>query len=482
MSIPFRLKNALGLIPSADSLDAKWEKLIKMRADLNKMENSDELKQFEDLKNLLSSSAFQRKKREIESLNYAGSEEEKQILEHKALLRLGAIKNYQKLAGSDKLIRLQNILTSSALKKYIELQKEVVSNDFIKRKSGLKKKEFIKTPDYLLLKEYNQLKRSSDITFWRKFSRSESYLSYLKTAESKGLKRLGELDKLISEPGFSGRVTYLKDKKKFQKSEEYKRILSFNEMDKSKFMVEYRKLKKAKELDFFDKWSIIFEENFSDKKLNMERWQPENWWGHRLTGTSFSQNDEMQCYNGLKNIELNNNTLSILAKREKVQGTAWNPAVGLVPRQYEYTSSILNSADSFRLENGVVEAKVRFKKDATITTAFSLTGEKPFPQIDLFRSTKNGVGMGILENQGEGTSKYSRIGGLNDQNYHIFRLEISNNHLVWKINGVEVYSCSFRIREPQFFNLLTSLHGAVKEHHLPHRFEVDWIRCFAPKS
>ena len=53
MSIPFRLKCALGLLPTADQLDAKWEKLIKMRDDLNAMERSAELKQFEDLKNLI---------------------------------------------------------------------------------------------------------------------------------------------------------------------------------------------------------------------------------------------------------------------------------------------------------------------------------------------------------------------------------------------------------------------------------------------
>jgi beta-glucanase (GH16 family) len=165
-----------------------------------------------------------------------------------------------------------------------------------------------------------------------------------------------------------------------------------------------------------------------------------------------------------------------------VQGTAWNPTVGLEPKQFDYTSSILNSAGFFRLSKGVVEAKVRFKKDATITSAFSLTGEKPFPQIDLFRSTKSGAGMGIVEKQGEGTSKYVKIGGLNDQNYHIFRLEMTNNQFVWKINGVEVYSCPFQLKEPQFFHLLTSLHGVVNEQHLPHRFEIDWIRCFGQKS
>lgn len=482
MSISFRLKYALGLIPSADALDAKWEKLIKMRDDLGSMENSAELKHFADLKNLISSSSFQQKKREIESVQFSGSEEENLILEHKTLIRSGAIKNYKKLSGSDKLLRLQNILSGSVLKKYVELQKEVESAEFLKRKSDLKKKEFLKTPDYLILKEYTQLRKSSDISFWRKFTRSESYLSYLKTAESKELKHLGELTNMITAPEFTDRVSYMKDKKRFEKSEEYKHILSFNELDKGKFMVEYRKLKRAKELDFFEKWEVSFEENFTDKKLDTERWQPENYLGYKMAGFSFSQKDEMQCYNGLKNIELNNNTLSLWTKREKLHGSAWNSTVGLVPKQYEYSSAILNCANSFRIKEGVLEAKVKFRIDATITSAISLTGERPFRQIDLFRSTKNGVSLGIVEKQDSKSSKYARINGLNDQHYHIFRLEMFHNKLVWKVNGTEVYRTNAHIQEPKFINLLTSLHGVVNEHLLPHRFEIDWIRCFVPKS
>ena len=482
MSIAFRLKYALGLIPTADHLDAKWEKLIKMRDDLNQMENSNELKQYEGLKNLIESSAFKHKKREIESLQYSGSKEEKLILEQKALAKSHLILNYHKISTSSRLERFQMILAGSELKRFFNLQKEVESNDFKIRKAAQSKKLFVKTPDYVVFKEYNQLRKNGDIRFWRKFSQSESYQNYLSTIGSKKLVRLDELSALINSDDFIKRVAYLKDKKRFLKSEEYKSMVSFNELDKSRFMAEYRKLKKTKELDFFKKWEIIMEENFKEKILNSERWQPENWWGVKMAGSSFSQEDEMQCYHGLKNIELSNDTLSLRAKKERAMGTIWNPAVGLIPKQFEYTSAILNSADFFRIKEGVIEAKVRFKKDATITSAFSLTGEKPFPQVDLFRSTKKGVGLGILEKKGAESSKYMKLNGLNDQHYHIFRLELFNNQLVWKINGYEVYRNTTSLKEPLFFNLLTSLHGEVNEHVLPHRFEINWIRCLAKRS
>jgi len=482
MSIAFRLKYALGLIPSTDQLDAKWEKLIKMRDDLNQMEGSPELKQFEDLKNLVASSAFQHHKREIETLQYSGSEEEKLISEYKTLAKSHAIKNFKEISASARLVRLQQILEGSVVNRFLDLQKEVKSSDFKNRKATQKRKVFAKTPDYAVLKEFQQLRKSPDIRFWLKFSNSESYNLYLETVGSRKLRRFEELKEVTTSTEFKNRIAYLQDKKRFLKSDEFKTILSFKEMDNSKFMTDYRKLKKARELDFFEKWAITFEENFSEKVINAERWESENWWGHKMTGSSFSQADEMQCYQGQKNIELNNHTLSIWTRKDKVVGNVWNPAIGLMPKQFVYSSSIINNAGSFRMKEGILEAKVRFKNDATITSAFSLTGEKPFPQIDLFRSTAKGVGMGIIENQGTVSAKYKKLNGLSDKYYHIFRLELFNNQLVWKINGVEVYQNSISLRDPLFFHLLTSLHGTVNEHLLPHQFEIDWIRCFAKKS
>ncbi len=482
MSIVFRYKYALGLIPSADQLDAKWDKLIKMRDNLNRMESSNELRQYQDLKNLIDSKSFQQHKREVESLQYTGSKEESLILELKALAKSFPIRNYHKISMSPNLERLQNILAGSDLRKFLDLQKVVECNDFKIRKASQKRKLFITTPEYVQLNEYVQLRKSIDIRFWRKFSHSESYLSYLKTIGSKELKRFEELVRLTGDTDFKTRVDYLKDKKRYLKSEAYKNSVSFKELDKGKFMSDYRVLKKARQLDFFKKWENIFDEDFSSKELSAKHWQAENWLAFRIAGVSFSQMDEMQCFNGDKNIQLANNTISLLAKREKLIGKVWDSAIGLIPKEFDYSSAILNSADFFRFKEGVLEAKVRFKKDATITSAFSLTGEKPFPQIDFFRSTKNGVGLGILENQGKRSSKYLKIGGLNDEKFHIFTLELTKNELVWKINGSEVFRTTTSIREPLFFNLLTSLHGKVNEHKLPHRFEVEWIRCFSQKS
>jgi hypothetical protein len=472
----------LGSIPSADQLDTRWEKLMKMQQDLYRMENSSELKDYEDLKNLVDSSAFQSEKRKIEGLRFSGSEEEQLQLEYKKLSQSADIRNYKKLAASGKPERLSGILNGSDLKRYLDLQRVVETEDFRIRKSALKKKEFIKSEDYKTFQEYKRLGKSADIRFWYGFTKTESYISYLKTTGSERLSHLEELRRMTSHPDFLERVAFLKDRKRFSKTEEYQSTVKLKELDKSKFMTDYRKIKKARELDFFEKWDILLDEGFANKELNTNFWQPENWWGYRTTGASFSQEGEMQGFNGMKNIQINSNTLSIWAKKEKLEGKVWNPALGLVPKSFDYTSSILNCADSFRVKEGVLEVKARFKRDVTVISSFSLTGTKPYPQVDLFRSTKGGVGMGVVENQSGRSGKYVKLNGLDDSKYHIYGLEIGKRELVWKINGIEVYRCPRPSDEPMFFNLLTSLHGVVNEHLLPHRFEIDWIRFITPKN
>ncbi len=249
-------------------------------------------------------------------------------------------------------------------------------------------------------------------------------------------------------------------------------------------MADYRKLKNARALDFFKNWTLVFEDGFTTTNLDQKIWQPENYWGFKMTGSSFSQENELQCYNGLKNIQVNNNTLSIVTKKEKVDGLVWNPALGLVPKKFDYSSAMINTGANLRIQQGVIETKVRFSADPSITNAISLTGELPFPQIDLFRGGNGRVGMGIVDKSGLKSSQYyKQISGLKQSEYHIFRLEITGSELVWKINGYEVFRERFSpINGGMFLNIVSSLHAPVNEQILPHRFEIDWIRCFAAKN
>jgi beta-glucanase (GH16 family) len=597
MSLSFRLRYILGLIPTAKKIDSDWADLLKMRDRLQLIENSKELARFNELNSLIQSSEFQFQKKEIQRLKYEGSPEYQTIRELTNLEKSKPIKGYSVTLKSSQLERFQKIAGSKELQRYEELKEIVESSTFQHRKKELedlkykgsleyqKRMEFIslgkngklklyyktlESSDYLLFKELNtpenkklfeqagnkknkdpklalylkfqkskryenlkiiehrglakkfehlkhevnadsflekeaflkdanrykgskdypvfkeftHLAKSEDIQFFLKFKVSPQYMNYEKVSDSWELTRLKELREMAAGTEFIKRVNYLKDKKRYESSERYKSELEFIALDKSELMKEYRLLKKSAKLDFFNKWNVVFDEDFGENKLNTNRWQPENYWGFKLAGRSFSQTDEIQCYNGLNNILVNSHVLSILTKREKVAGQVWNSSTGLMPKQFEYSSGIINSGESFRMSEGVVEAKVKFNADSSVTSAFSLTGSVPLPQIDVFRSGKDCVTFGTADKKSNGLSaKYKRIYGLKFDQFHVFRLEIKNNTLIWKINGQEVHTEQFfQFNGGMFLNFVSSLHETVNHNAIPHRFEIDWVRCYQEKN
>ncbi len=592
MSISFRLRYFLGLIPNAQKIDLAWAELYKMRDKLRLIEESEELARYNELRILIHSADFQSKKKDINNLNFKGSDEYHLLNELDTLEKLNPIKRYFKFIQSSEFERFNLISKSSDLQRYHELEKIVHSPDFVHRqketnallykgspeyllrkeylsleKSGrlkryyatisseeyqaflkhdavvkgelsnleeedlkvkayrrflnssayknllvvekqnlqsrieelkkevndphfLEQEDFLRnknrystTPDYPLFIEFSKLSKSDEILFYLKCFNSSHYANFKEISISAALGRLQELRLIVNDPEFKQRVDFLRNKKRYELTSEYKFEIEFKELENSALIVSYHQLKKRSELLFFDQWEILLDENFLVPDLSSTIWEPENFWGSKIAGFSFSQASELQAYKGLANIEIKNQVLSIVTKAEKSAGKVWDPSFGLLPKEFEYTSAMLNSGSKFKFRDGIVEAKVKFQADGAITSAFSLTGSHPFPQFDIFRSGSNRVGLGIIEQPGNGgVNKLVQIKGLNFSDYHIFRLEVFGNSLVWKINNFEVHREQYSgKREEMFLNFIGSIH---KPHNtpLPHHFEIDWVRCYRKKS
>ena len=487
-----------------------------------RIEAGSDLKRYGELKNKVESTEFQNRRKEIEGYEYKISPEYQVRKEYNSLSRNGELKSYFKTLTSTDYLFFKDFQPKAAalkeepdikdntlkaqLKKYHkfknsgkyaniqliekkglaarleQLKKEVNSTTFIEKETFLKDKNRYKsTKDYPVLKEYVQLSKDKNIVFYHKFRSSEKYKNFVRVKDSYELERLQELRKITNEPEFLKQVSYLKNKKRYESSELYKLEKEFHDLDKSKTLKNYRLLKKSPKLDFFNQWTVVFDENFDTNKLNKSHWQTENYWGYKMSGKSFSQAGEAQGFNGEKNILLNHKSLSIIAKKEKLKSQSWNVSAGLMPKEFDYSSGIINSAEGFKIREGVVEAKVKFKAEESITNAFSLTGSMPMPQIDVFRSGKKCVACGYTDMAKSGLiQKYKQIHGLDFNKYHVFRLEKFDHTLTWKINGVQVHSEYFsQAADEMFLNFVSSLHEPVNQNLIPHHFEIDWIRCYA---
>ena len=474
-----------------------------------------------ELKKIVESPEFIRRKKECESLKYKYSPEYLKIQKYRELQKSSKLKLYNAtLTSSEYIVFLEldaseqeklknyskekelkekiyykflkskaykNFVTVGELKlpaKFEQLKRSTNDKVFLEREAFLKNSaRFETTPDYPLFVEYERLAKNSDIQFYLKCVKSSLFVNYQEISVSKSLSRLLELRIKVSDQSFKERVSFLKNKKRYETTHEFKLEKEFAELEKSKLITTYHQLKKRSELAFFDQWDIVLDENFSDQKLSPKLWEPENYWGSKMLGSSFSQADELQAFKGLKNIEFRNKVLSIVSKVEKTEGKVWNPSFGLIPKKFDFSSAIINSGNGFRFNEGVVEAKVKFRANKAITSSFSLTGNKPFPQIDVFRSGHKKVGLGIINQAGNsGVSHFVQIRGLNFNNFHIFRLEIFGNQVVWKINNHEVHRQHLDHHDGDLFlNFTGSIHHANAEGILPHHFEIEWVRCLRKK-
>ncbi len=489
---------------------------------LNKITESSELARYFDLKKKVGSPDFILRKKEAESLRYKDSTEFRKRHEFNALQKNTRIKRYYATLSSDEyrlFLELEStekgklndhskkkdpkfkiyrkFLNSRAFKnikiveelglpaKFEQLNQETKTKSFLERETYLKNAaRFETTPDYVQFNEFTRLSNTSEIIFYLKCIKSSLYINYQKVVESKELARLIALRSEVENPEFKQRVAFLKNKKRYNATPEHNLEKEFNKLERSKLINTYFQLKKRSELVFFDQWEIILEDNFTEHQLETKLWEPENYWGSKMAGFSFSQPKELQAYNGLRNIAIRNKVLSIVTKAEKSEGKIWDPAIGLMPKKFEFSSGILNTGNTFRFKEGVIEAKVKFRANKAITSALSLTGDQPFPQIDVFRSGNNSVGLGIIDQPGkENIRKLIQIKGLNYNNFHIFRLEISGNTVVWKINNSEVHREQISKNMGELFiNFIGSLHQPVNGESLPHHFEIDWVRCLRKKE
>ena len=488
----------------------------------NMIGKSTNLARYFELKKIVESIVFIQRKKDVESLHYKGSPEYNTIEEYKTLSSKRQLKKYFATIGSKeyrlfleseptykgkpvdneskkdpKLKAYLKFLNSKSCKnvKSVEslglvgqlqqLKQQVEAVPFVKQVAYLKNKNrFETTPDFKILTEFKKLDKSQDILFFLKVQKSSINRNFKAVEGSKELAHLYDLRFKVDDPTFKQQVAFLQNKKRYETTEGHILETEYNELNNSKLLIHYRKLKKRPELSFFEQWDIVLDENFHLNKLSESLWEPENYWHANLAGSSFSQVDEIHAYNGIKNIEIKNSVLSIVTKAEKSNGRVWDPAVGLIPKQFDYSSSILNTGKSFKIKEGVIEAKVKFSAIGAVTSAFSLTGSNPFPQIDVFRSGHNCVGIGIIDKPDKnGTKKLVQIKGLNFNNFHIFRLEIFGNELVWKINNSEVHREQLNKNAGELFlNFVGSLHQPVNGGTLPHYFEIDWVRCLRKKQ
>lgn len=457
---------------------------IQLNEDFNKFQEIGEsalLKRYLELDHEVHSGNFEKRVSELKNKKFKDTQQYKQLKKFKALDKSKDIKTYLKLSKSGSAQKTEEILESEKFKRFKELEKYINSPEFYKAKAS---SDFKKTDTYQVFKEFNKLKKDRSIKRALKTEKSAAYKIFKKLEGSQRLSEYFELKAVIESKEFKDYKDFMEERNRFQKSEEAALLKEFSDLKKNKDIAWYLKTKEEKPFEELKKWEVTFEDDFDGANLDRNKWITGYYWGKALMNDTYSLEGEKQIFSD-SNVELRDSNLRIVTQRETTKGKVWNPSWGFRQEEFDYTSGLVSTGQSFRQQYGRFEAKVRFTAAYPFVNAFWMVGERMTPHIDIFKSVfprGKTLEAGLISDSGEkSTSKArKRIKGANfTKDYYIYSLDWSEKELVWKINGVEVFRQDKDIpKEPMYLTFCTSLPEVPNEKDLPSVMEINWVRCY----
>ena len=287
----------LGKIKSVEIIENQREKLRSDFKEFQEVEKSDELREYLKLEEWVNSEVFKNKKAEIEALKFKDSRELKQLKEFNGLKKTSKIKKYFRIADSVDLKKFDGLKDSDTLNSYFKLLEYIKDGQFEKEKKEIKSQVFKgsveekhlfefrilsksagikaylelngseqlkkheafadseKLKGYVTLrnapdkdkqkrKECKALRRDSEIKEYFRFEKSKKLKFCRETVDSHNLKKYNELKDYIGSDDYKKREVFLKDKKKFEKSEAYQKQQQYKQLvadEDVKFVLKFEK-------------------------------------------------------------------------------------------------------------------------------------------------------------------------------------------------------------------------------------------------
>lgn len=194
---------------------------------------------------------------------------------------------------------------------------------------------------------------------------------------------------------------------------------------------------------------LVFEDNFNGNNLDLSKWQIQSW--NPLT------TDNLQEYNSLNNVIVENGYCKIIAKKETVteRAKSWLSDYEILDdglpnlRTYYYTSSSLWSL--IKVKYGKFEIRCKIPKGKGFWPAFWMYDDQPiWNEIDVFDGFRPGGNCSLYEthcvNMGYITKPSGNDCGaehtLHDfdtdysNDFHIYSVEWDEYGIKWKVDGI----------------------------------------------
>ncbi|MDA3880851.1 MAG: glycoside hydrolase family 16 protein [Prolixibacteraceae bacterium] len=466
-----------------EAIEKQREQLWSDYQIYNKVEDSEKLNRYLTLKERVESIPFTQKKKEIEDLKFRKSPEEK------------VLKQYEKLRKNKKLERYFSFTSSPDFKRYFEIQEQGTMPElkklehYVKKGSYKQEKHLFKkatkaggnnerwedTEGYAIKERYENLKLSPDVQFFKRTSKSGLYKNYLKVKGSSLLNSYEDLTEEINSEAFKERVAYLKDDKRYEKTEDFLLLQEYEALDADPEIQLYIRYNDTDEFSFFREWSQTMEEQFD--KIDQSVWDFIPPISRKGPGKIFSIKNQLHYANDLDNFDTENSLLTLETKKEDCDGLYWDENFGFIPRKFHYVSGILQSSKGFAQQYGKFQVKLKASRVKDVVSTISLVNEDEDICIRLFSGNGNVRKGGLMITDKESRKldcvklKYKKRG------YIIISLSWTPDKMEWTVNERAMGSISRNI--PHVPLQLRIESEVIKDTtNLPHRLDIDWIKCY----
>lgn len=431
-------KNLFGGITPTAKLEKYESDLVQAMQRYVEVEKSVELAEYNKLYHVVKSAQFQEKKKTLQNRKYKDTEEYEVTKRFNKLHRSPAIQLYYQVVESEELAEYLTFKT---------------------------------TPEYEQLGDKKKLKSSELFKKMKNYEKSKAYKTYVRFHNSFIIKEYEELKAKVSSPEFQKSNAYWENEKRWHTTPEFRQQERFYELAKNPD-IEFYVNEKPERFEKYRSLKMTFQDEFDWNTLDKSHW---NFGFHYKSNNLIDDHsfaNEGQANNSGKNVEVVDGILQIKTKHEKVSARAWHTEKGFIQKEFHYTSDVLQTAEKFRQQYGVIRAKIRCT--GHINHAFWLGADNKLPHVKIFHFDGKKINVG---NANENIFDGVNVTGLNAGQFYIYSLIWSEKELIWMINNLEIYRTASNIPAQEMYLAFNSF-ISEKNHPGTGHIEVDWVRVY----
>ncbi len=363
--------------------------------------------------------------------------------------------------------RYREIEQSDSYKEFQELHALVTDDKFLAKKRDLTSRKYQDTEYCQKTKELEALRRNKDVKTYLAARTDDERNKLLGNIAVKRYLRLSE-ETATAE--FKEKNAFWADKERWVHSENGKKEARYEELKKSPDIHFFLHANKRR-IEETESWKETFKAPFHEPDLKKNGFSAGFWFKQPELKRHFSYREEAQAYMGEQNVNIQNDIMSIVTRKEQTTAPAWDEKRGFIMHPFAYTSAVVNTGDSFSQPIGLFMAKVR--ATGRCHSAIYLVGENRFPLIELYHYNGQNIVVGITDKNGK---EEEVLRAIRPGDWYIMSVAVNRQEIVWMVNEVEVFRCVNPLPGQKLYFSCQSFAPVKKAGE--GRMDIAWIRAF----